>query len=126
MRRIAIKQVDAFTTQPFTGNPAAVVTQAAGFTAAEMQAIAREMNVSETVFVLPATDPEADLQIRWFTPTTEVALCGHATIACFQALAEEGRLGAPRTAGTFKVQTRSGTLPVLATRIGCFRSCRTS
>jgi PhzF family phenazine biosynthesis protein len=112
MRSVAIKQVDAFTTQPFAGNPAAVVTQGAGFSAAEMQVIAREMNLSETVFVLPATDPEADLQIRWFTPTTEVALCGHATIACFHALAEEGRLGAGRTAKTFKVQTRSGTLPV--------------
>jgi len=112
MRSIAIKQVDAFTTQPFAGNPAAVVTRAEGCTAAEMQVIAREMNLSETVFVLPATDPEADLQIRWFTPTTEVALCGHATIACFHALAEEGRLGSGRAARTFRVQTRSGTLPV--------------
>jgi trans-2,3-dihydro-3-hydroxyanthranilate isomerase len=111
-RELLFVQVDVFTERVFGGNPLAVVFEGAGLSDAEMQAIAREMNVSETVFVLPATDPEADLQIRWFTPTTEVALCGHATIACFHALAEEGRLGAGLEARTFQVQTRSGTLPV--------------
>lgn len=112
MRKVAVKQVDAFTKQPFTGNPAAVVSDAADLSVEEMQAIAREMNCSETVFVLPATDPDAHLQIRWFTPTTEVALCGHATIACFHALAEEARYGVGTGDRTFQVQTRSGNLPV--------------
>jgi PhzF family phenazine biosynthesis protein len=123
MMRLAVKQVDAFTSEPFTGNPAAVVSDASGLDARQMQAIAREMNVSETVFVLPATDPAADLQIRWFTPTTEVNLCGHATIACFHALAEEGRHGlGDGLERTLRVQTRSGTLPVRVTRAATGRT----
>lgn len=111
--RVAVQQLDAFTDRPFAGNPAAVVSQADGLTAEQMQAIAREMNLSETVFVQQATDPDADLQIRWFTPTTEVDLCGHATIACFHALARGGLhgLGDPGD-HQLQVQTRSGTLPV--------------
>lgn len=111
--RVAVQQLDAFTDRPFAGNPAAVVSQADGLTTEQMQAIAREMNLSETVFVTQATDPDADLQIRWFTPTTEVDLCGHATIACFHALARQGLhgLGEPGD-HCVQVQTRSGTLPV--------------
>ncbi|TDI14446.1 MAG: PhzF family phenazine biosynthesis protein [Acidobacteria bacterium] len=111
--RVAVQQLDAFTDRSFAGNPAAVVSQADGLTAEQMQAVAREMNLSETVFVQQATDPEADLQIRWFTPTTEVDLCGHATIACFHALARGGLhgLGDPGD-HQLQVQTRSGTLPV--------------
>ena len=117
MRKVAVKQVDAFTQRPFTGNPAAIVCEADELDREQMQAIAREMNVSETVFVLKATDPEADMQIRWFTPTTEVDLCGHATIACFHSLAEEGRFGLDEPADRFfQVQTRSGTLPVRVDR----------
>jgi PhzF family phenazine biosynthesis protein len=113
MPKVSIQQLDAFTNQPFTGNPAAVVSRADGLSPTEMQAIAREMNVSETVFVLSATDPDADLQIRWFTPTTEVDLCGHATIACFHALARQGMYGLGGDGvHSVQVQTRSGTLPV--------------
>ena len=113
MRRVTVRQVDVFTARPFTGNPTAVVSDARGLTDEQMQAIAREMNVSETVFVLDPSDPDADLQIRWFTPTTEVELCGHATIGCFHALAEEGRFGlGGDEERRFRVQTRSGTLPV--------------
>lgn len=113
MTRIRIQQLDAFTERPFTGNPAAVVSVADGLSEDQMQAIAREMNLSETVFVLSPTDADADLQIRWFTPTTEVDLCGHATIACFHALARDGLygLGEPGC-HVVRVQTRSGTLPV--------------
>jgi PhzF family phenazine biosynthesis protein len=117
MHRVAIQQLDAFTDKPFTGNPAAVVTRAEGLTNRQMQAIAREMNLSETVFVLSPTDPEADLQIRWFTPTTEVDLCGHATIACFHALARQGLHGLDGPGEhAVKIQTRSGTLPVKVER----------
>jgi PhzF family phenazine biosynthesis protein len=78
-----------------------------------MQAIAREMAVSETAFVLSTARRDADVALRWFTPTNEVPLCGHATVASFHALAEEGKRGMG-TPGTypFRVATRSGILPV--------------
>jgi trans-2,3-dihydro-3-hydroxyanthranilate isomerase len=88
---LAIYWVDAFTDRPFQGNPAVVVPQADGLTDFQMQQIAREVNCSETAFVLTAATPEADFRLRWFTPTQEVDLCGHATIAAFHALAQEGR-----------------------------------
>jgi PhzF family phenazine biosynthesis protein len=113
MSRVRVQQLDVFTDKPFTGNPAAVVSRADALSAEQMQAIAREMNLSETVFVQQPTDPDADLQIRWFTPTTEVDLCGHATIACFHALANQGLYGLDtQSTHQVKVQTRSGTLPV--------------
>jgi PhzF family phenazine biosynthesis protein len=89
MKAYTIKQVDAFTDRAFTGNPAAVLLNASGLSDEQLQLIAREMNLSETAFVFPATDSTHDLELRWFTPTKEVNLCGHATIATFHALAEE-------------------------------------
>jgi len=71
--------VDAFTDRPFTGNPAAVTVVDAFPPDGVMQAVAREMNLSETAFVVPRDDGTYDL--RWFTPTIEVNLCGHATLA---------------------------------------------
>lgn len=111
---IAVKQVDAFTETPLTGNPAGVVLNAGGLSDPEMQTIAREMSVPETSFVLPATTPAADLRLRWFTPQVEVPLCGHATIAAFHALAEERQQGM-KDPGTYKfnVETKSGILPVI-------------
>lgn len=88
--------VDAFTrgSAPFTGNPAAVVQLEGSEWPADawMQAVAEEMNLSETAFVLPTG--RADLfGLRWFTPRAEVQLCGHATLASASALAEAGRVG---------------------------------
>jgi PhzF family phenazine biosynthesis protein len=113
MKKCTILQVDAFTDTPYTGNPAGVVPDAKDLDDPEMQVIAREMNVSETVFVLPSKKSGADLRMRWFTPTTEVPLCGHATIAGFHALAEEGMHGMDKE-GTyyFQLDTASGLLPV--------------
>lgn len=74
-------QVDAFTTEKFTGNPAGVVSNADGLSESEMQMISREVNNSETAFVLSPSSPDHDVEIRFFTPTTEVPNCGHATIA---------------------------------------------
>jgi PhzF family phenazine biosynthesis protein len=113
MKSYRIKQVDAFTDKPFTGNFAGVVLDAGGLTDLQMQLIARENNVSETAFVLAPTQKGGDIQIRWFTPSAEVPLCGHATIASFHALAEEGMAGM-RSQGQhyFRVQTRSGILAV--------------
>ncbi len=117
MNAYLIKQVDAFTDRAFTGNPAAVLLDASGLSDEQMQLIAREMNLSETAFVLPATDNTHDLELRWFTPTKEVNLCGHATIATFHALAEEKRFGLGETPRKhFRVKTRSGTLPVSVER----------
>ena len=89
--------VDAFTDQPFSGNPAAVAIVDRFPEGARMQAIAREMNLSETAFVVPRADGDHDL--RWFTPTVEVDLCGHATLAAAHVLG-----------GAARFHTRSGLL----------------
>lgn len=112
-KRISIKQVDAFTDTPLHGNPAGVVLNAHNLTDQQMQAIAREMAVPETAFVLPATLPSADLRIRWFSAETEVPLCGHATIASFHVMAEEGLYEMVEPGSyEFKLETKSGVLPV--------------
>jgi trans-2,3-dihydro-3-hydroxyanthranilate isomerase len=95
-KTLPITQIDAFTDRPFAGNPAAVVLDARGLSDAQMQAIAREMNLSETAFLTPAEAPGADYRLRWMTPTTEVNFCGHATVATVHALAEAGLLGEAR------------------------------
>jgi PhzF family phenazine biosynthesis protein len=78
-----------------------------------MQLLAREVNAPETAFILPASDRDANLQIRWFTPLCEVPLCGHATIAGFHALAEEGMEGMSTNGQHyFKLQTKRGILPI--------------
>ena len=108
-----MKHVDAFTSRPFAGNPAGVVMEADGLSDKEMQSIAREKNLPETAFVLRPTVKDADIQIRWFTPAAEVPLCGHATIASFHALAEEGLSGLkPEGQHYFRLQTKSGVLNV--------------
>ena len=113
MEKIKIKQVDSFTTVPHTGNPAGVVVEGRLLTERQMQSVAREMNVSETAFVLPASKHGADLRIRWFTPTTEVTICGHATVAAFHTLAEEGKMGMGKLGRyDFQLETASGILPV--------------
>lgn len=112
MKRIAIKTVDAFTTVAFGGGPAGIVTDASSLTEGEMQTIAREMSISETVFVVPPTEPKADFWVRFFTPTDEVALVGHATIATFFTLANEGRIKLTGDETTVHQQTGAGVLPV--------------
>ena len=79
-RRVPFLQVDAFTDQPFAGNPAAVVRTDEPLSAELMQAIALENNLSETAFVVPQDVEAGRWSLRWFTPTTEVELCGHATL----------------------------------------------
>lgn len=84
-----IYQVDAFTDQPFSGNPAAVVLLEEPRDPVWMQAVAREMNLSETAFVHPRQD---GYHLQWFTPKNEVDLCGHATLATAHILWETGRV----------------------------------
>ncbi len=81
MPELRLVQVDAFADRPFTGNPAAVVPLEEWLPDDILQAIAEENNLSETAFTVPSADGEADYELRWFTPTVEVALCGHATLA---------------------------------------------
>ena len=80
MPDLPFHQIDAFADRPFTGNPAAVVPLEQWLPDATLQSIAEENNLAETAFTVP-TDGDADYELRWFTPTVEVALCGHATLA---------------------------------------------
>jgi len=87
--------VDAFTREPFAGNPCAVFPDAGGLDARAMQRIANEMNLSETAFVVPST--RADIGVRYFTPIEEMPLAGHPTIATAHVLHGRGRIGARAT-----------------------------
>ena len=105
---LKITQVDAFTREPFGGNPAAVCLLAHGAEAPWMQRVAREMNLSETAFLVPRDD--GGFNLRWFTPAVEVDLCGHATLASAHVLWEENQL-APNAPAVF--HTLSGRLSAI-------------
>ena len=92
MTELRIVQVDAFAGRPFEGNPAAVMPLEQWLPDEVLQAIAMENNLSETAFTIPAEDGEADYELRWFTPGTEVVLCGHATLASGHVLIEGERV----------------------------------
>lgn len=94
MSVVAFKQVDVFTSQAFKGNPVAVIMDASTLTSEQMQAIANWTNLSETTFVLPATDSQADYQVRIFTPQNELPFAGHPTIGTAHALLEAGLITA--------------------------------
>lgn len=83
-------QADVFTSLPFGGNPVAVFPEAQGLDDDQLQQIAREMNLSETVFVLPPTDPAAVVRLRIFTPTQEIPFAGHPVLGTFYVLAQLG------------------------------------
>jgi PhzF family phenazine biosynthesis protein len=101
---LPIVWVDAFTAEPFAGNPAAVCVLPEPRDAAWMQHVAREMNLAETAFLDRATD---GFNLRWFTPTVEVDLCGHATLAGAHVLWETGQAAAT---APIRFHTRSGVL----------------
>ncbi|WP_336367976.1 PhzF family phenazine biosynthesis protein [Marinobacter sp. C2H3] len=104
-----IYQVDAFTDRLFGGNPAAVMPLTEWLPDPLLQQLALENNLSETAFIVPlADDPAADYHIRWFTPATEVPLCGHATLA--SAWVVFHKLG--RAGDTVRFQSKSGVLGV--------------
>ena len=104
MAGIRCLQVDAFTDRPFAGNPAAVCLLDAPHDADWMQAVAAEMNLSETAFVRPL---DGRFELRWFTPAIEVDLCGHATLASAHVLWTEGLV---RDDEPIRFHTRSGVL----------------
>jgi PhzF family phenazine biosynthesis protein len=101
-----LRTVDAFAERPFTGNPAAVLMLEATPPDEWMAAVARETNLSDTGFVIREEVPDADFRLRWFTPTVEIDLCGHATLASAHCLFEDG------VEGPIRFATRSGVLTV--------------
>lgn len=111
MRRYRFLQLDVFTGRPFGGNQLAVFLDGQGLTDAEMQAIAREMNYSETTFVVPATDPKALRRVRIFTPGLELPFAGHPAVGTTVALQHAGVIheddGSP-----VHLQLGVGTLPL--------------
>lgn len=108
MRKYRLYQIDSFTKDKFTGNPAGVITNAEGLTENDMQKIARELNNSETAFVFSSDTMDYHVYIRYFTPTKEVPICGHATIAAHYALAVENNIDTIR----IKQKSGAGILPV--------------
>jgi len=101
-----VQLVDAFTEEPMTGNPAGVLTDATGLTDDQMAAVANELGASETAFVRQSED--ADRRLRYFSPESEVDLCGHATVAAMAALYDRAQI----TADSYTVETNVGVLDV--------------
>ena len=112
MSTLTIKQVDAFTTAPFGGNPAGVIIEGNSLGTDEMLRIASEMNLTETAFVTAASSDDAAGRIRFFTPSGEVDLSGHVVIAVTWALAEEGRIHLGNGLTTVVFETNAGPIPV--------------
>ncbi len=107
-RTYRLYQVDSFTTEKFTGNPAGVIPTADGLSEQEMQIIARELNNSETAFIFSPENNDCDVHVRFFTPSREVPICGHATVAAHYVRALENGLGNTRV----MQKTGAGILPV--------------
>jgi trans-2,3-dihydro-3-hydroxyanthranilate isomerase len=108
-------QLDVFTERAFAGNPLAVFPEADGITDEQMQQIAREMNLSETVFVLPSEQPEALRRLRIFTPNSELPFAGHPIAGTWNCLAREGVVPAPEGGDGWvriKHEVGIGVLPV--------------
>jgi len=111
-RAVKFYQADVFTSTVFGGNPVAVVPEAAGLTDGEMQKIAREMNLSETVFVLPVSAPGADVRLRFFTPLQEIVFAGHPVLGAFYILAHIGVISLIEPVTRLHQETHVGVFPV--------------
>jgi PhzF family phenazine biosynthesis protein len=110
MTSLPFFQVDAFASRPLTGNPAAVMPLDHWLDDALMQAIATENNLSETAFTVPSERDDADYELRWFTPTDEVELCGHATLAAGHVLIHREPVRFATRAGILTVSRRDDML----------------
>ena len=111
-RSLKFYQVDVFTGQPFGGNPVAVFPDAQDLTDFQLQQIAREMNLSETVFVLPPTDQAAVVRLRIFTPTQEIPFAGHPVLGTFYALAQLGLIAVTNGVTCVMQECNIGLFPV--------------
>jgi PhzF family phenazine biosynthesis protein len=106
--------MDVFTAKLYRGNPAAVVFDASDLTAKTMQAIAREINLSDTAFVLPPTDPVAHYRMRFFTSRSELPFAGHPTIAMTAAVTAHDERLANWVPGVLRQECGLGLIPVEA------------
>lgn len=111
MKRARIKQIDAFTSAPFTGNPAHILTEANKLSDDEMRKIAQE-SPFETAFVQESAENGAQFKLRFFTPKSEINFAGHLTIAAFHALAEEAKFFLSEPVTKIAQETKSGKLAV--------------
>ena len=111
MREYRFLQVDVFTDRPFGGNPLAVFPDAQGLSTGEMQALAREMNLSETTFVLPREAPGADFKVRIFTPAKELPFAGHPVVGTHWVLAHLGRVALHDPVTQVRFELGVGVLP---------------
>src|SRR5918994_119013 len=109
-------QVDVFTTEPYAGNPVAVVLDGAGLSTETMQRFARWTNLSETTFVLPPTSAEADYRVRIFTPSLELPFAGHPTLGTCHAWLRAG--GVPRRDGVIVQECGAGLVRISRTDDG--------
>jgi trans-2,3-dihydro-3-hydroxyanthranilate isomerase len=112
MRRFRYVLCDVFTDVPFAGNQLAVFTDARDLTSEDMQALAQEMNLSETVFVLPPSSADADVRLRIFTPGVELPFAGHPTLGAAFVL------GGPLSKIVIRLETAAGVVPVELERDG--------
>ncbi len=111
MREYRFIQVDVFTDKPFGGNPLAVFPEAEGLTTEEMQCLAREMNLSETTFVLPPQAEGADFKVRIFTPAAELPFAGHPVVGTHWVLAHLGRVELREPVTQVRFELGVGVLP---------------
>jgi trans-2,3-dihydro-3-hydroxyanthranilate isomerase len=111
-RSLKFYQADVFSAQPFGGNPVAVFPDAQGLNDDQLQQIAREMNLSETVFVFPPTDPAAVVRLRIFTPTQEIPFAGHPVVGTFYVLAQLGLVATPEPVTRVVQECNIGLYPV--------------
>src|SRR5882672_3757825 len=112
MARKEFWQVDAFTAERFCGNPLAVVFDAGDIPAPTMQRIALEMNLSETVFVLPPEEAAADYRVRIFTPRSELPFAGHPTLGTAHAMVQRGLQPKDRSGRVIRQQCGIGLVPI--------------
>jgi trans-2,3-dihydro-3-hydroxyanthranilate isomerase len=110
MKKIRVYHIDAFTNKPFEGNPAGVIPDANDLSVNQMQKIANELNLPESAFLLPSTNPNADFRVRYFTPKEEINFCGHATLGSAWLLAKE--YGWAEKADQIVFETNVGLIPV--------------
>ena len=112
MRTFGFWRVDVFAERPLEGNPLAVFPRAGGLTDAEMLAIAREMNISETTFVVPPKDSRADYRNRIFTPGGEIPFAGHPSLGTAYVAAQEGLVATAEGVSTIHQEVGIGVLPL--------------
>ena len=112
MKKLHYHLVDVFTDRPFGGNQLAVFTNGSGISSETMQSLAKELNLSETTFVLPPVDPANDYRVRIFAPAVELPMAGHPTIGTSFILAKDNVPGPPEQITTLRLEEGVGTIRV--------------